>query len=667
MTRPRVRVPAACLLLGTVWIAQSAASAGLPAEVLFETRGIYGVSVSPTGEWALARGIIRDVHGLLVQRLGSREVKPVLAADEPIHGVHWIGEHTFLITFVSDRGPRYMVGRLRDANGEIELDRQTILAPGYFVHGLPLVDDTLIWEFEDRGRNSVHRVQLEDLLHYERERNLMGSLRVGETLTSISGSAARWVVDREGRPRAALRWEEDAFELLVGETGSDRLRKVHHFEDPEGRDAIWPMSISADGQLIVLAYGDSDTMGIYEFDSDAGRLGAKIFDREEVDITDAVFDPIHGDLIAAVFDDDGQRRYHYLESVSGDPLKSLRGRFPTESLEVVGRSADRRVYVLRVSGPTDPGTFYLRDDSKGSLSLVARSGAELDEGRLADVETLEVASADGTRIEAFLTLPRAPEAAGAPLVVHPHGGPIGVRDTTDYDPMVQYLASWGFAVLQVNYRGSSGYGLGFQESGKRQWAQGIEDDVDAAVEAVIARSDIDADRICIMGGSYGGFSALASIIRHENRYRCAVTINGVTDVPLSFDSSDFADNERALKGFAEVVGDVATDRDRLIEISPVYHVDRIRTPVYVIYGTEDRRVDPDHSHRLLLMLETLGKQHETLEVQGAAHSFSEAQWIVVAPAVRRFLTEHLLPDRPFVADPLRSAEDEYVRLPVLER
>ena len=183
----------------------------------------------------------------------------------------------------------------------------------------------------------------------------------------------------------------------------------------------------------------------------------------------------------------------------------------------------------------------------------------------------------------------------------------------------------------------------------------------------MARRDVDAERICIVGGSYGGFSALASIIRHRDRYRCAVTINGVTDVPLSFDSSDFADNEQTLKDFAEVVGNLETERDRLIGISPAYHVDRIRTPVYVIYGTEDRRVDPDHSHRLLLMLETLGKEHETLEVQGAGHAFSQPQWTVVAPALRRFLTGHLLPDRPFVADPLRSSEEDYVRLPALER
>lgn len=238
-----------------------------------------------------------------------------------------------------------------------------------------------------------------------------------------------------------------------------------------------------------------------------------------------------------------------------------------------------------------------------------------------------------------------------PLVVMPHGGPHSVRDDHAYDPFAQYLASWGYAVLQVNYRGSSGYGLEFAQLGRREWARGIEDDIDAAVERARQHPAIDAGRLCIVGGSYGGFSALASVVRHRDRYRCAVSINGASDVPFIGESSDFADSERSMQSWQRMVGDVENERETLLEISPAYHVDRIEAPVLVVYGTRDRRVDPDHSHRVLAMLELYGKPHEVLEIEGAEHGFHRHEWIIVARTVRRFLSEHLLPGVPFVPDP----------------
>src|SRR5690606_16599332 len=165
-----------------------------------------------------------------------------------------------------------------------------------------------------------------------------------------------------------------------------------------------------------------------------------------------------------------------------------------------------------------------------------------------------------------------------------------------FDLIVQYLASVGFVVLEVNYRGSSGYGLEFIEKGRRQWAKGIEDDIDAAVEWAMGRAEIDGRRICIIGGSYGGFSALTSILRHRERYRCAVSINGVTDVPLLGHSSDLADSKKAMAFFDEFVGDFETEREKLIEISPVYRMNEVETPILIVQGSADRRVDPDHAY-----------------------------------------------------------------------
>jgi len=300
-------------------------------------------------------------------------------------------------------------------------------------------------------------------------------------------------------------------------------------------------------------------MGLFEADME-GAIQGVVFVQDGVDVSNVLIDRIDGELIAAVYYEGGERRFHYFDSYAGRQLEPLREAFPKEEVHVVSANLDHSILVFMVSGPNDPGTYYLLNTSTSETTRIAETVTGVRDRGLVDVETIEVRSKDGTRIEAFLAVPpeRGPE--GAPLVVRPHGGPIGVRDTKDYDELVQYLASWGFATLQVNYRGSSGYGRAFEEGGKRQWAKGIEDDIDAAVEHVLSRPEIDSSRVCIVGGSYGGFSAVTSIVRHKDRYRCAATLNGVSDIPLVFEESECAESEICAAYWKEHIGDLETSR-----------------------------------------------------------------------------------------------------------
>ena len=147
-----------------------------------------------------------------------------------------------------------------------------------------------------------------------------------------------------------------------------------------------------------------------------------------------------------------------------------------------------------------------------------------------------------------------------------------------------------------------------------------------------------------ISGSYGGFSALARVRRHPSRFRCAVTINGVSDIPHLGTSADFADAKNAAETFSELIGDLKTEREKLIEVSPAYHLAEIDTPILVVYGDKDRRVDPDNAHRLLLLLELYGKEHQGLLIPGASHSPTREQWIDTAPYLRAFLAKYLETD-----------------------
>jgi len=619
------------------------ASAQIHADRLFRPADVSSVTSSPSGRWVVASVNNDGTYGLLAQRIGSGKVATVLRSQHRVSSVRWLGDHTLLI---DQPGWGSRVTTLTEFDGEISVEHERLRAPGWLVDSLPLVEGEMLWEFERDDVNSVHRVTLEELKEFTRTRNPRAPIKVGQEVARIKGSARSWIVDADGIPRAALREDDDGYTILVRDSVEAEWREVYSYLNSERDKVIYPHSFNPDNRaLIVAAYHGQDTLGLYEFDVSTGQITKEILLRPDVDIIGVVFDFARRELIAGVYEVGGERKYHYLAGYADRYLSQIHEQLRGGNVEVVSSNKDRSRLVLWASGPRNPGAHYYHDANTGELIEIAKAYQDLDPKGLVDVESFRVTSRDGLSVEAFLALPKKIPSGGAPLVVIPHGGPVGVRDSRDFDPLLQYLTSWGFAVLNVNYRGSSGYGLRFEEAGHQQWAKGIEDDIDAATENAMARPEVDGSRICIAGGSYGGFSALASIVRHKSRYRCAITINGATDIPLLFDTSDFADVKEILPELKKRIGDVEGNRQALMDASPLYHVDQMETPVLIIYGTRDRRVDPEHSHRLMLIMNLFEKDYEAVELRGAGHSPDYREWRSIAKQLRRFLEKHLKLDQ----------------------
>ncbi len=384
-------------------------------------------------------------------------------------------------------------------------------------------------------------------------------------------------------------------------------------------------------------------MALVELSSD-GELGREIFAHPDADMIGVVGDYTRSEVIGAIYEREGLPSFHYFDSFAARYQRSLEQAFPGRAVSITGASRDQRILVVRTEGPRDPGTFYVLDTETNRARLVGKAMPWLDRAELAPVEALRVAADDGTELDVFVTRPRPERTSGVrpPLVVLPHGGPVGVRDTRSFDPLVQYLADGGIAVLQVNYRGSGGRGETFLDAGKRQWAKGIEDDIEAALRAVVDRGWADPKRVCIAGGSYGGYSALISIAQRPELYRCAASINGPSDVPLQLFHFGFARSETRREQLTELIGDPREDYDELRAISPVYLAERMQVPVLLIHGSDDRRVDVEHFHRMRLTLQALGKPHETLLIAGGGHSPTTREWKEIARRLRLFLRRHLV-------------------------
>jgi pimeloyl-ACP methyl ester carboxylesterase len=449
-----------------------------------------------------------------------------------------------------------------------------------------------------------------------------------------------WYADAQGRLRAALLHDEDGYYLAHGSDG--HYQEVIRYGDADEAE-FSPYSLSADGDLF---YGYAEKgraqRDLVEFDPTTRTVGRTLFTRPGVDVVGAILDD-RMNLIGANYYENGVRVAHYFDDATATMYARLRKAFAGRTVSILSRDAAVRNAIVYVGGSDQPGEVYHFDASTNTAALLRKARPWLDGRTFAPAQVVHAKSRDGFDIESYLTLPPgAPQGGGSPLVVLTHGGPIGIRDTRNFDPEVQFLAALGYAVLQVNFRGSDGYGRAFADAGKGKFGTLIEDDVDAALAAALAAHPLDANRICAMGSSYGGYSALVSAIRWPDRYKCVVSIAGVSDLALLFTASDLVGSERRRKEVEEIVGNPNTQLDEMIANSPLYHTDRLTAPVMIVHGKKDRRVDYEHARRLQRMLDRVGRPPVMITMEDEGHGIeAQAEIKRVYEGVAGFLRTHL--------------------------
>jgi dipeptidyl aminopeptidase/acylaminoacyl peptidase len=519
-------------------------------------------------------------------------------------------------------------------------DEQRVRARGRFVDLLPNRGDRVLWSIDAPTHTSVYEVAIPELLRAE-GRSLDDPER-HPRVAHLEDKVERWVTDRHGTVRAALRSKAEVWDLVYRASSEAAWSTLLSADDRDEMPV--PVGIAEnDRDLIVASKAGRDTFGLFELSVESGQIGRELFAHPEADVTDVVMDYSGAIVLAAVYEFEGLEEFHYFDPFYDRYQRSLEHVFPGAVVDMASMSADQRYVVVITSSAWDPGTFYVLDTHTNTATEAGRSAPWIDPREMADVESLKVDATDGRQLEVFLARPRG-DARKWPLVAMPHGGPIGVRDTRSFDPLVQYLAAGGLAVLQVNYRGSSGRGESFLEAGQRQWGTGIEEDIEAAVEKVKRLEWVDGERICIAGGSYGGYSALISVIRRPELYRCAASLNGPTDLPFLYYSSwDLHGTPKGREYFETYVGDPDEEHDRLVSISPVYRAAEIQVPVLLVQSSEDGRVDVDHFYRMQAVLEALDKPHEAHLLRGGGHIPSSFEWIDYASWLRAFLVRHLAP------------------------
>jgi dipeptidyl aminopeptidase/acylaminoacyl peptidase len=631
------------LVVGLLLVEGSAfADVRFDPDALFADSAIREVVVSPTGDWVVAHVIYGETSGVIAQRRGDGITIPLYSTDIAITGIGWIGDDSLLVRHSATHTRQAALIRLEWNGSTIVHDELPLTRKGFLVDRLADQDEIVLWATFSRGRSMVVRGPASALA--SGRWRFSGEAAGGEleTIVELDENVWTWIVDRDGVVRVAqvLKGTQDpAWSLMYRSGEGDGWQEVWRARDQE--EEMIPLAMAADGQrMIVATRANADTMGIYEFDPESREVGDVVFSAPDVDVVGALYDE-NRELIAAIYMRAGERRYYYLDGYREKYLEEVEGLAAGESVSVTSASRDHRFVSFVVHGARNPGTYYFLDTETGTQTTLGSVLPGVSRDPLVDIEAVPVVSADGTVIEAFLALPRGQDGGKPPLLVLPHGGPIGVRDDTSFDPLLQFIAIDGVAVLKVNYRGSSGYGKSFEEAGKGEWAGAILEDIDAAIQAIVERGLVSPDRICIAGGSFGGYAAMMSVIRWPERYRCASTLNGPSDLPLQFQSSDTVEYKGGYEALVEIIGDPDADFDHLVEISPAYNVDKLAVPVLVVHGDRDRRVDPDHAHRLRAMLVAHGKPYEWLVLSDTGHSPAPNERRIYARKLRSFLRKHL--------------------------
>ncbi len=401
--------------------------------------------------------------------------------------------------------------------------------------------------------------------------------------------------------------------------------------------ALVPQRISADGSTMWSIYsadGGPEALVSSKLDgSDRKVLASDNFSA----VGDILWAPHDGAPYAASLSV-GRPRFVYLDD---SPLarihKALSDKFPDEVIDIAGRSDDGMTLLIHAYSDRDPGTFALFDRHSMNLRPLFQVEPWIKPAQMVARQPIRFKASDGMELDGYLTVPGDGTKAH-PMVLLPHGGPIGVADGWAYDTDAQFLASRGYAVLQVNYRGSSGRGMNFMRAGYKQFGDRIQHDLIDGVRWAIEQGHADRDRICVYGGSFGGYSALMTPIVAPGLFKCAIDYAGVSDWSIGMDYSDTSHFSAGKTYFADAIGDKAAART----ISPLYQLDRFNVPVLIAHGEADPRVPFRNATELRSALDKAGKPYVWLSKPKEGHGFySEKDRIDLLQHMQDFLGKYL--------------------------
>jgi dipeptidyl aminopeptidase/acylaminoacyl peptidase len=609
--------------LGLACALMAAPAVAAPLEAYGKLPSIEAAAVSPNGSalgYITANGEDRTVA---VQDLATGKVLMIATAGgQKVREILWAGDrHLLVITTLTTtpvgviaRRGEYAValdfdlkkGKIRklldDAPGDLNtivgapivrtVDGETVL----FLEGIHFVDG--------RGCVSLFRINLD----------------TGSSKLAFPGTrdTRDWIIDANGEPLAQEAFHDDNGRWAL------KIRRNSGWRETGVTTALLDapdvLGLSRDGASVLVAT-DTDGAAAWTEVNGAGQWG-------KAAVLDGPRRPIHepqtGRLIGYYVLVGDEDRYVFFDPLDQKAWAAIRRALPSDRISLVSWSSDHKKVVVAADSPTEGPAYAIVDLATGKLSWLGQLYAGVKADDVAPVKPVRFKAADGLELSGYLTLPRGRRPSGLPLIVFAHGGP-AARDTPGFDWWAQAMVSRGYAVLQVNFRGSDGFGWDFTKAGFGEWGRKMQSDLSDGVRWLAAQGTIDPKRVCIVGGSYGGYAALAGVTLEKGVYRCAVSFGGVADLRRMVGYSKDQSGKAAMRYWTRFMGATDMNDPVLARYSPALQAANAESPILLIHGKDDTVVPLSQSQQMADALQKAGKPVELVVQNHADHWLSLGQ------------------------------------------
>ena len=602
----------------------------IPLENFFKNPEKSSYQISPDGSFYSFMAPYKNRMNIFIQKIGdSSAIQLTYEEARDIAGYFWPNNEQ--IVFLKDEAGDenfHLFGVNIDGSNPISFtDFEGVRAQ--IIDDLPDQKDFVVIGLNKRNKQVFDPYRL--------------NLKTGEIsmLAENPGNIQGWMFDHDGKLRIATAIVDGVNQsILYRESEEDEFKTIITTNFKEGFN---PQFFTFDNKNII---GSSnlgrDKYAIVEFDPITAKEVKVLYANDDYDVNGVGYSRKRKVITAAYFESWKSER-HYFDSLSKSTFEKIQKQLPGYEIGITGLNKDENIIILRTYSDKSLGAYYIYNLEDDKMKKIVDVSPWIDENEMSNQLPIAYQSRDGFKINGYLTLPKGYDMESAenlPVVINPHGGP-WARDSWGFNPEIQFLANRGYAVLQMNFRGSTGYGRKFFEASFKKWGREMQDDITDGTQWLIDQGIADSTRIAIYGGSYGGYATLMGLVKEPKMYAAGVDYVGVSNM-FTFMKTIPPYWEPMLEMMYEMVGDVEKDSAMLREVSPVFHVDKIKAPLFIAQGANDPRVNVDESDQMVKAMKEKGIDVEYLVKKDEGHGFrNEENRFEFYRAMEKFLNLQL--------------------------
>ena len=602
----------------------------IPLENFFKNPEKSSYQISPNGDYYSFMAPYKNRMNIFVQKRGdTSSVQLTFEEDRDVAGYFWPNDNQ--IMFLKDDGGDenyHLFGvNIDGSNLIVYTDFEGVRAQ--IIDDLPDQNEFVVIGLNKRNKQVFDPYRL----------NLIS----GE-LTMIAenpGNIQGWMFDHDGKLRLATAIVDGVNQSILYRDSEDEEFKT--IITTNFKEGFSPQFFTFDNKNII---GSSnlgrDKSAIVEFDPSTAKEVRVLYENEDYDVNGVGYSKKRK-VITAAFYTSWKSERHFFDSTSKEVIEKIQMQLPGYEIGLTGVNKEENTLIVRTYSDKSLGAYYIYTTEDNKLEQIVEVSPWIDENEMSNQLPINYNSRDGLNINGYLTLPKGytmENAKNLPVVINPHGGP-WARDGWGFNPEIQFLANRGYAVLQMNFRGSTGYGREFWEASFKKWGREMQDDITDGTNWLIEKGIADRNRIAIYGGSYGGYATLMGLVKEPDLYAAGVDYVGVSNM-FTFMKTIPPYWEPMLEMMYEMVGDLEEDSTMLKEVSPVFHVDKIKSPLFIAQGKNDPRVNVDESDQMVEAMKNRGVEVEYLVKDDEGHGFrNEENRFEFYRAMENFLSKQL--------------------------